>query len=71
MAKDFRVSKEFIDDQLSELITRRKIRCQIDRVNGVIDSSKGDEKMEKYQEIIKKGDYLIERMHKLMRIANI
>lgn len=42
MAGDFRVSKEFIDTQLSELIARRKINAQIDKINGVVDSSKGD-----------------------------
>ena len=71
MASDFSVSKEFIDEQLSDLISKRKIKAQIDKVNGVVDSSKGDTRIEVYNEVIKKGDHLIERMHKLMRLANI
>lgn len=71
MANDFNLSVDFLDKQLSELIANGKIRAQIDKVNGVVDSSKGDERIEVYNEIIRKGDHLIERMHKLMRIALI
>lgn len=71
MARDFGVSELFIDEELSELISAKKLICQIDRVNGIVESSKGDNRMEIYKEIIKQGDSLIERMHKLVRIANI
>lgn len=71
MASDFKVSPEFIDRELSELISKHKIKAQIDKVSGVVDSSKGDTRIEVYNEIIRKGDHLIERMHKLMRLANI
>lgn len=71
MARDFGVTELFIDEELSELISGKKLICQIDRVNGIVESSKGDNRMEIYKEIVKKGDQLIERMHKLVRIANV
>ena len=69
MAKDFQVSMEFMDLELSDLISGRHLSCQIDRVNGVVESARGDARMTMYHDIIKKGDALIERMHKLSKFA--
>ncbi len=71
MSRDFKVSTKFIDKELSEFIASGRIKSQIDRVNGVVESSKEEERIELYKEIMKKGDHLIEKMHTLMRKANI
>lgn len=71
MAQDFGVSVDFIDRELSELISTRQLTCQIDKVNGIVESSKGDKRVEAYEEILKRGDALIERMHKLAKYAQV
>ena len=69
MARDFGVGIEFLDLELSELISARYLTCQIDKVNGIVESSRGDARMNMYHDIVKKGDALIERMHKLSKFA--
>jgi 26S proteasome regulatory subunit N7 len=71
MAQDFKVREDFIDEELSELIASKKLNCQIDKVNGVVESTKGDVRMDLYKQIIKKGDNIIERIHHLVRISNL
>jgi 26S proteasome regulatory subunit N7 len=69
MAQNFMVSPEFIDRELSELIASRKLNCKIDKLRGIVESQKADSRISRYDTIIKKGDLLIEKMHKLARIA--
>ena len=69
MAQNFGVSAEFIDRELSEFIASKKINCKIDKLKGIIESQKTDSRLNRYDEILKKGDLLIEKMHKLARIA--
>jgi 26S proteasome regulatory subunit N7 len=69
MANNFGVSPEFIDKELSELIASRKLNCKIDKLRGIVESQKADSRISRYDTIIKKGDLLIEKMHKLARIA--
>ena len=67
MARDFGVSATFIDKELFQLIANRKLNCQIDRVNGVVESSKGDQRVGMYKEILRKGDNIVEKMYKVAR----
>ena len=69
MAADFGVSAEFIDKELYALIANRKLNCQIDRVSGVVESSKGDQRVNSYKEILRKGDNLVEKMYRVARTA--
>jgi len=69
MARDFGVGLEFLDRELSDLIASKQLNCQIDKVNGVVESSRGDARMTMYHDIVRKGDNLIERMHKLSKFA--
>lgn len=69
MARDFGVSIEFLDKELYKLIASRKLNCQIDKVTGVVESSKGDQRVHLYKEILKKGDNLVEKMYRVARTA--
>ena len=69
MARDFGVSVDFIDKELYQLIASRKLNCQIDRVSGIVESSKGDQRVGMYKEILKKGDNLVEEMYRVARTA--
>ena len=69
MARDFGVSVEFIDKELYKLISSRKLNCQIDKANGIVESSKTDQRVNLYKEILKKGDNIVEKMYKVARTA--
>lgn len=69
MASSFGVSEEFIDSELSHLIAAKKLNCKIDKLEGVVNIQKSDSRVTMYDEILRKGDTLVEKMHKLARIA--
>lgn len=69
MANDFGVSVEFIDRELYQLIASHKLNCQIDKISGIVESSKSDQRVNLYKEILKKGDNLVEKMYRIARTA--
>ena len=69
MARDFGVSTGFIDKELYQLIASRKLNCQIDKVSGVVESSKTDQRVNLFKDILRKGDNLVEKMYRVARTA--
>lgn len=69
MAQSFGVSVEFLDQELADLISQKYINCKIDKVNLVVQAVKVDDRSTAFQEIERKGDALVERLHKLMKRA--
>lgn len=70
MAKDFGVSRAFIDRELHRLIATGQLQCRIDAVNGVIEVNHRDSKNHLYKAVIKDGDILLNRIQKLARVIN-
>jgi 26S proteasome regulatory subunit N7 len=71
MAESFGVGTAFLDKELSHFISIGKIKCKIDKVAGVIESNKPDKRIELYQQTLKKGDFLLNRVQKLGRALDI
>lgn len=71
MAENFGVGAEFLDKELSHFISIGKIKCKIDKVAGVIESNIPDKKVELYNQMLKKGDFLLDRIQKLGRALDI
>ncbi|CAK8698522.1 26S proteasome non-ATPase regulatory subunit 6-like [Clavelina lepadiformis] len=71
MAQAFGVTVEFIDKELSHFIAVGRLHCKIDKVGGVVETNRPDSKNWQYQETIKKGDLLLNRVQKLSRVINI
>lgn len=69
MAKDFKISVEFLDNELFRFISSKKLNCQIDRVRGLVESSKADPRVALVKDILRSGDNLQEQMHKVARTA--
>ena len=69
MSADFGVSLDFLDRELAELIASRKLNCKIDKIAGIVESIKRDDKVSLFKQITKKGDHLVERIAKLNRMA--
>lgn len=67
MAESFGVSPDFLDKELSHFIAIGKLSCLIDKVGGVIESNREDNRVEHYNKMIKKGDHLLNRLQKLGR----
>ncbi|KAJ8752014.1 hypothetical protein K2173_001040 [Erythroxylum novogranatense] len=71
MAKAFGVTVEFIDLELSHFIAAGKLHCKIDKVAGVLETSRPDAKNALYQATIKQGDFLLNRIQKLSRVIDL
>ncbi|VDK42499.1 unnamed protein product [Anisakis simplex] len=70
MARDFGVSKAFIDKELHALIAAGQLHCRIDAVRGVIEMNHPDTKNHLYRSVIRDGDILLNRIQKLARVIN-
>ncbi|KAK9460588.1 26S proteasome subunit RPN7-domain-containing protein [Lipomyces oligophaga] len=71
MADAFGVSVQFLDDDLSMFIRQKKINCVIDRVNGIIETNRPDNKNAQYQMLVKQGDVLLTRLQKYGTIVRM
>lgn len=71
MARAFGVSPDFIDRELSNFIYIGKINCKIDKVSGVIETNRPNRKAELFNNSIKQGDALLNRVQKLARALDI
>lgn len=64
MADAFGVSIDFLDNDLCKFISNKKLNCVIDRVNGIIETNRPDNKNAQYQLLIKQGDTLLTKLQK-------
>jgi len=71
MAHNFGLSHQFLDFELSRFISSGRLHCKIDKVDGVIETVKLNEKNEHYQSLIKLGDSILNRVHKLSRVTDL
>ncbi|CEG47037.1 26s proteasome non-atpase regulatory subunit 6 [Plasmopara halstedii] len=71
MASAFGVSVEFLDSELARFIAAGRLNAKIDKVAGVIETNRPDAKNAQYQDAIKKGDLLLNRIQKLARVINV
>ena len=71
MAQAFGVTPAFIDRELSRFISAGRLHAKIDKVGGIVETNRPDSKNYQYQQAIKKGDVLLNRVQKLSRVINI
>ncbi|KAL6784166.1 RPN7 [Auxenochlorella protothecoides x Auxenochlorella symbiontica] len=71
MARAFGVSSEFIDEELANFIVRGQVAARIDRVAGVVQTTRPDAKNGLYQQTIKRGDAVLSRMQNLSKIIDV
>ncbi|KAL8922372.1 MAG: hypothetical protein Q9208_005225 [Pyrenodesmia sp. 3 TL-2023] len=64
MARDFGISVDFLDRDLAKFIAADRIPCTIDRVNGIIETNRPDDKNKQYADVVKQGDSLITKLQK-------
>ncbi|KAF2635617.1 26S proteasome regulatory subunit RPN7 [Massarina eburnea CBS 473.64] len=64
MANDFGVTLDFLDKDLAKFIAADRIPCTIDRVKGIIETNRPDDKNKQYADVVKQGDQLITKLQK-------
>lgn len=71
MAASFGFSAGFLDQELSGFISGARLSCSIDKVSGIVSSTRPDTKNAQYQATIKQGDLLLNKVQKLSRVINL
>ncbi|KAK6591021.1 proteasome regulatory subunit Rpn7 26S proteasome subunit 6 [Cryptosporidium xiaoi] len=71
MADSFGVSPQFLERDVVTFISSSKLPCTIDKVKQTIICNYIDKKTNNYNEIIEKGDALLNRLQKLSRIVQV
>ncbi|KAF1993836.1 PCI-domain-containing protein [Amniculicola lignicola CBS 123094] len=64
IANDFGVTIDFLDRDLAKFIAADRIPCTIDRVKGIIETNRPDDKNKQYADVVKQGDQLITKLQK-------
>lgn len=70
MADAFGISIDFLDEELSRFIASGRLTAKIDKVGGIVETSRADFKNGSYQRVVKDGDVLLNRLSKLSRLIN-
>lgn len=71
LASAFGVTPGFIDTELSRFISSGRLHCKIDKVAGIVETTRSDTKNQLYQTTIRDGDLLLNRIQKLSRVINL
>ena len=70
MAKSFGITTEMLDRELSHFIASGRLSAKIDKVGDIVETVKSDKKNIQYQEVVKKGDVLLNQIQKLVRVID-
>lgn len=71
MAASFGIGGAFLDTELSRFIAAGRLNAKIDKINEVIETTRPDAKNAQYEDLIKKGDALLNRIQQLARIISV
>jgi len=70
MANAFGSSIVFLDRELSRFISVGRLNCKLDKVKGIIETTRPNSRNTEYLALIKHGDQLLNRIQKLTKIIN-
>eukprot|EP00736_Rhodelphis_marinus_P005936 Rmarinus@m.17589 len=68
MSKSFGVGVDFLDNELSRFIASDRLKAKIDKVAGLVTTTRTDSKNTMYHKVVKQGDALLNRVQKLSRV---
>jgi len=71
MASTFGVTVGFLDTELSRFVANGRLSCKIDKVTGIVETTRPDNVNSQYQSMVKHGDVLLNRIQKLSQVINI
>ncbi|KAG5635822.1 hypothetical protein H0H81_010009 [Sphagnurus paluster] len=64
----FGVSVEFVDNELSRFIANGRLHCTIDKVHGVVETTRPSLKNAQYETVIRQGDILLNEVQRLSKV---
>ncbi|KAF9525598.1 PCI-domain-containing protein [Crepidotus variabilis] len=64
----FGVSVGFVDNELSRFIASGRLHCTIDKVNGIVETTRPSLKNAQYEQVIKQGDILLNEVQRLSKV---
>ncbi|KAH7906003.1 26S proteasome subunit RPN7-domain-containing protein [Hygrophoropsis aurantiaca] len=64
----FGVSVEFVDSELSRFIANGRLHCRIDKVHGVVETTRPSLKNAQYEKVVKQGDVLLNSIQRLSKV---
>ena len=70
MAAVFGVGVEFLDKELARFIASGRLNAKVDKVGGMVETNRPDQKNAQYNGIVKQGDLLLNRIQKLARVID-
>lgn len=71
MAQAFGVSPDFMDDDLADFIVAGRVCAKIDRVSHIVETLRPDAKNSSYQNAIRQGDHLLNKLQKLSKVVDV
>ena len=71
MSKTFGVTSDFIDKELSGIISEGRISAKIDKVSGIVECIQEEPVVTMYYKSLKESDILISKIHKLARYLEV
>ena len=71
MASSFGLTSDTLDRELSRFISSGRLNAKVDKVGGVVENCRPDSKNLQYQDVIKKGDLLLNSVQKLARVFEV
>ncbi|KAG6329909.1 hypothetical protein ID866_9180 [Astraeus odoratus] len=64
----FGVSVDFIDRDLSRFIANGRLHCTIDKVHGIVETTRPSIKNAQYEKVVKQGDILLTSLQRLSKV---
>lgn len=71
MSKNFGVTVEFIDKELSLIISDGRISAKIDKVSGIVECIQEEPVVTMYYKSLKESDILLSKIHKLSKFLQV
>ncbi|KAI6140005.1 putative 26S proteasome regulatory subunit [Pisolithus tinctorius] len=64
----FGVSVDYIDRELSRFITNGRLHCTIDKVHGIVETTRPSIKTVQYEQVVKQGGVLLNFLQRLSKV---
>mmetsp|Transcript_16013 Transcript_16013/g.14477 ORF Transcript_16013/g.14477 Transcript_16013/m.14477 type:complete len:397 (-) Transcript_16013:1012-2202(-) len=70
MADAFGITVSLLDGELSHFIAAGRLNAKIDKVGDLVETTRSDKRNTQYQDVIKKGDALLNQIQQLVRVID-
>jgi 26S proteasome regulatory subunit N7 len=64
----FGVTVDYIDNEISRFIANGRLHCAIDKVNGIVETTRPSLKSAQYEQVVKQGDILLNEVQRLSKV---